>query len=81
MKLYTEEQVREAILIAVDIIASEKTWTLDDVIDKVNSIELPSDKEILKTAKECVYEDLDISVASFELGARWYREQIKNQQQ
>ena len=81
MKLYTEEQVREAILIAIDIIASEKTWTLDDVIDKVNSIELPSDKEILKTAKECVYKDLDISVGSFELGARWYREQIKNQQQ
>ena len=36
-----------------------------------------SDEEILKAAKECVYEDLDISVGSFELGARWYREQLK----
>jgi hypothetical protein len=36
-----------------------------------------SDEEIEKAAKECVYEDLDISVGSFELGARWYREQLK----
>ena len=36
-----------------------------------------SDEEILKAAKEYVYEDLDISVGSFELGARWYREQLK----
>ena len=36
-----------------------------------------SDEEILKAAKECVYNDLDISVGSFELGARWYREQLK----
>lgn len=35
------------------------------------------DEEILKAAKECVYNDLDISVGSFELGARWYREQFK----
>jgi hypothetical protein len=36
-----------------------------------------SDEEIEKAAKKCRFEDLDISVGSFELGARWYREQLK----
>jgi len=36
-----------------------------------------SDKEIEKAAKQCRFEDLDISVGSFELGAKWYREQLK----
>jgi len=39
-----------------------------------------SDEEILKAAKECRFEDFDISVGSFELGARWYREQLKLKQ-
>jgi hypothetical protein len=38
-----------------------------------------SDEEIEKAAKECRFEDLDISVGSFELGAKWYREQLKKQ--
>jgi hypothetical protein len=37
-----------------------------------------SDEEIEKAAKKCRFEDLDISVGSFELGAKWYREQLKN---
>ena len=37
-----------------------------------------SDEEIEKAAKECTFEDLDISVGSFELGAKWYREQLRN---
>lgn len=45
---------------------------------KLQAIEMEIlDEEILKAAKECVYKDLDISVGSFELGARWYREQLK----
>ena len=37
-----------------------------------------SDEEILDAAARCrLYSDLDISVGSFELGARWYREQLK----
>ena len=36
-----------------------------------------SDEEIEKAAKQCRFEDLDISVGSFELGAKWYREQLK----
>jgi len=38
-----------------------------------------SDEEIESAAKECRFEDLDISVGSFELGAKWYREQLKKQ--
>ena len=36
-----------------------------------------SDEEIEKAAKQCRFEDLDISVGSFELGAKWYKEQLK----
>ena len=36
-----------------------------------------SDKEILNAAKESRLEDLITSVGSFELGAQWYREQLK----
>jgi len=43
---------------------------------KIQILEI-SDEEILKAAKECRFEDFDISVGSFELGARWYREQLK----
>jgi hypothetical protein len=39
-----------------------------------------SDEEILKAAKEYAYKSLDISIKSFELGARWYREQLKERQ-
>ena len=38
-----------------------------------------SDEEIEKAAKKCRFEDLDISIGSFELGAKWYREQLKKQ--
>jgi len=44
---------------------------------KVSQPEI-SDEEIESAAKECRFEDLDISVGSFELGAKWYREQLKN---
>jgi hypothetical protein len=37
-----------------------------------------SDEEIEKAAKECRFEDLDISVGSFELGAKWAIEKLKN---
>jgi hypothetical protein len=36
-----------------------------------------SDEEILNAAKESRLEDLITSIGSFELGARWYREQLK----
>ena len=49
----------------------------EEHLEMVSSQTEISDEEIEKAAKECVYEDLGISVGSFELGARWYREQFK----
>jgi hypothetical protein len=37
-----------------------------------------SDEQILNAAKESRLEDLITSIGSFELGARWYREQLRN---
>jgi hypothetical protein len=37
-----------------------------------------SDEQILNAAKELRLEDLITSIGSFELGARWYREQLRN---
>jgi hypothetical protein len=47
--------------------------------EKYSKLLIPeiSDEKIFNAAKECRFEDLDISVGSFELGAKWYREQIK----
>jgi len=40
-----------------------------------------SDEEILNAAKESRLEDLTTSVGSFELGAKWYIEQLKKYRQ
>jgi hypothetical protein len=66
-------------------VPSEITEALDIVLNYcVGALELPqqeiSDEEILKIAKECILEDLHVSVGSFELGAKWYREQLKQRQ-
>jgi len=45
--------------------------------DWLNEIPEISDEEILNAAKESRLEDLITSVGSFELGAQWYREQMK----
>lgn len=68
-KSYTEAQKNEERI--------NNTKIIRDVTSSQTEI---SDEEILKAAKECVYQDLDISVGSFELGAKWYREQLKSRQ-
>ena len=59
-----------------------KCWELIEKL--VEESQLPqqdiSDEEILDAAAKCRFNDLDISVGSFELGARWYREQLKLKQ-
>ena len=59
-------------------------WQMQNGKPKIKKKQLPqqeiSDEEIEKAAKECRFNDLDISVGSFELGARWYREQLKQRQ-
>ena len=53
------------------VIERHKKWK-----EQQNKSEI-SDEEIEKAAKQCRFEDLDISIGSFELGAKWYREQLK----
>ena len=47
MKLYTEEQVRE-ILMSINTFRHISDSYIDDIIDSLTLIKLPSDKEILK---------------------------------
>jgi hypothetical protein len=68
------------------IVPNRQVTSLEEAIKIVNEMapnyikQEISDEEIEKAAKESRYKDLDISVGSFELGARWYREQLKLKQ-
>ena len=83
MKLYTEEQVR----IAIDIALNGINQYYTPIIDRIKPIELPSDEEIEDYAKEFVLSH-DFSALTnpnhlanrcFQLGAKWMKEQILNQ--
>jgi hypothetical protein len=68
MKLYTEEQVR-SLLNKMDII-----YSLEDL----TPIELPSDEEIEELMNKNGYYEQDYDDIWRE-GAKWMKEQIKNQ--
>ena len=83
MKLYTEGQVKNFL--------NERPFMTEDAIDKLCAplipIELPSDEEIEDYAKEFVLSH-DFSALTnpnhlanrcFQLGAKWIKEQILNQ--
>ena len=83
MKLYTEEQVR----IAIDIALNGINQYYTPIIDRIKPIELPSDEDIEDYAKEFVLSH-DFSALTnpnhlanrcFQLGAKWMKEQILNQ--
>ena len=65
MKLYTEEQVR----IAIDIALNGINQYYTPIIDRIKPIELPSDEEIEKAAN---------SQSHYE-GAMWLKYKILNQ--
>ena len=73
MKLYTEEQVKEAYN------KGRTDWIneLEDnnILYTMIPIELPSDKKIDKIAEKT----LGVSMNGFRLGAKWMKEQILNQ--
>jgi hypothetical protein len=81
MKLYTEEQVREVIM-SIDTSIYITDSYIDDIIDSLTPIELPSDEEIEKayeflgtwTAKEIMQRS-----TSFQHGAKWVINRIKQQ--
>lgn len=80
MKLYTEEQVHSAMLLALGrhgIYIPNKHY--QDLIDLLTPIELPSDEEI---NEESPYVPNDAGLyfwahkEGFELGAKWMRDKI-----
>lgn len=72
IKLYTEEQVRKAIEIAM--VYSNYELTQDDVLTKVTPIELPTEEEIENKSKHW-----GLASDFFYKGAKWVIEQIKQQ--
>ena len=82
MKLYTEEQVR----IAIDIALNGINQYYTPIIDRIKPIELPSDEDILEECNKLPFEKHvdcgmynDGQIDGFELGAKWMKEQILNQ--
>lgn len=79
MKLYTEEQIKEAIKLArVHKPNDFITWFHnydDDIIDSLTPIELPSDEEIESLPWGSAVDNY--YVKGFTEGAKWVIEQIK----
>jgi hypothetical protein len=74
MKLYTEEQIRNAM--RADFILDEE---IDNLINKLTPIELPSDEEIYIEAqsKKDNIKKLPFDSASFQFGAMWLKDKIQ----
>ena len=83
MKLYTEEQVR----IAIDIALNGINQYYTPIIDRIKPIELPSDEEmgvIALNIASTLKDGLDsreeaFYLAGFQTCAKWMKEQILNQ--
>lgn len=80
LKLYTEEQVREAISKA-DVHYHIHPNDIENSINSLKPIELPSDREIENNAyTDRRVEDLEYhEQIGFERGAQWMKQQILNQ--
>lgn len=81
MKLYTEKQVKK--LLKYLTLSSP---SVDGYMDTLTPIELPSDEEIEKECNKLPFEKHvdcgmynDGQIDGFELGARWMKEKILNQ--
>jgi len=71
MKLYTEEQIKRAML----EYSSYSKPTMIQVIDTLKPIELPSDEEI----DELLERKSSVNLLGFITGVKWMKEQILNQ--
>lgn len=82
MKLYTEEQVKEAMRLA--ILTYDSTG---DIFQQLTPIELPSDDEIKSYSDRysTMHEDVSDKLGKYLVcaihtdGAKWMKEQLKNQ--
>ena len=80
MKLYTEEEMKKAfwegVIYAASIVPAsmgEQDKYVQNAIDSLTPIELPSDEEIEGKAEDIANEEIFIQ------GAKWMKEQILNQ--
>jgi hypothetical protein len=71
MKLYTEEQVRKAMMMASSVITDD-----DEVIAQLTPIELPSDEEIQNMGKDVIVYN-DTKRGWFVEGLRFMRDKIQ----
>ena len=76
MKLYTEEQVRMAIMVLCELNSLKENV----IMDSLTPIELPSDEEVVNKSKTIDKDGLswenDFARDSFVAGAKWMKEQI-----
>ena len=76
MKLYTEEQVKEAMFLYRAPIRP----LVQQVLEQLTPIELPSDEEVVNKSKTIDKDGLswenDFARDSFVAGAKWMKEQI-----
>ena len=87
MKLYTEEQVRKAMIKSLGYSDDVIGFYPDvEILKSLTPIELPSDEEIEKECNKLPFEKHvdcgmynDGQIDGFELGAKWMKEQILNQ--
>jgi 23S rRNA maturation-related 3'-5' exoribonuclease YhaM len=78
LKLYTEEQVRNAIRLATkspNIFTTPLIYSTDEVMEKITPIELPSDEEIDAQAHK-VHNELFNEFYSYTDGAKWLRDKL-----
>jgi hypothetical protein len=84
MKLYTEEQVRKAIELSRDthpqgmgyVVKDVYDYSMDEVVDLLTHIELPSHQEIWE---EAIKEELNQRRYDFMRGADFVRDKIQGQ--
>lgn len=87
MKLYTEEQVRKAIELSRDthqegrayMERDEYDYSIDEVVDLLTQIELPTDDEIEKMSIEYFNdaEGREYEKVFYKIGAKWMRDKIQ----
>ena len=74
MKLYTEEQLKQAVDKAMTMwLLSESSK--EEILDSLTPIELPSDEEISKESRD---KTTNIPSFSFINGAKWIRDKLNN---
>jgi hypothetical protein len=77
MKLYTEEQVREAMKEARYSFSTYKDY--DKILESITPIELPSDEEIENEAlnRHKEFNSFIVRFKFFNEGAKWMRDKIE----